>query len=97
MGKVSVKLSDFDRVYPDSKKQELSPLILSWYVHRVISKPLAWLALRIGISANLLTIASMLSVAAGSVLIALGGIWFTVVGVALIWPVSYTHLTLPTN
>jgi len=85
MGKASVKLSDFDRVYPDSKKQELSPLILSWYVHRVVSKPLAWLALRMGISANMLTVASMLSVAAGSVLIALGGVRFTVVGVVLIW------------
>ncbi|MCX7703894.1 MAG: CDP-alcohol phosphatidyltransferase family protein [Planctomycetota bacterium] len=83
---IRVKFSDFDKVYPEEKKQKLRSLILSWYVHRTIGKLLAWISLRAGIPANALTVCSIIAVTAASVLLAVGSTVATlIIGLFLLW------------
>lgn len=87
MPRVKVSLSDFEKTWPETARREFRSHILPWFVFRNFGKLLAWLFLRIGLTANCITVASILCAIIGSLLIAVyaGNLLLTYTGVILLW------------
>ncbi|RLG58131.1 MAG: hypothetical protein DRN95_04835 [Candidatus Hydrothermarchaeota archaeon] len=85
--RIKVKLSDFEKTWPEAARREFRSHILPWFVFRHTGKLLAWLFLRVGLTANCITVASILCAIIGSLLIAVyvGNLLLTYTGIILLW------------